>query len=129
MNTRQLCLCLRRMRVCEACARILLFGGARPPLHNYCGGNWPPPAPPPLSYSYATLNEHAKQVTHLKAVASMAEAEYRFNHCAPSINQQLTSQASHIMSQYKAKLISIMKTVVFLQSKTLLSEVIIMRVE
>ena len=33
-----------------------------------------------------TLNEHAKQATHLKAVASMAEAEYRFKHCAPSIN-------------------------------------------
>ena len=46
-----------------------------------------------------TLNEHAKQATHLKAVASMAEAEYRFKHFSPSINRQLTSQASQIMSQ------------------------------
>ena len=60
-----------------------------------------------------TLNEHAKQATHLKAVASMAEAEYRFKQCAPSINQQLTSQASQVMSKNTAKLISIMKTKFF----------------
>ena len=45
------------------------------------------------------LNEYAKQATHLKAVASMAEAENRFKHCAPSINQQLTSQASQIVTK------------------------------
>ena len=59
-----------------------------------------------------TFSEHAKQSTHLKAVASMAEAEYRFKHSALSIDQQLSSQASQVMSQNKAKLISIMKTVV-----------------
>ena len=64
-----------------------------------------------------TLNEHAKPATHLKAAASVAEADYRFKHSAPSINQQFTSQASQIMSQNKAKVISIMKTVVLCKAK------------
>lgn len=52
-----------------------------------------------------TLNEHAKQDSHLRAVASMAEAQYRFRHSISSIVQQLSSEASHNVLQNIAKLI------------------------
>ena len=60
-----------------------------------------------------TLSEHAKQTTHLKSVAAMAEAELRFRHSAPSVVQQLSSETTKILSQNKAKLTSFLKTVVF----------------
>ena len=60
-----------------------------------------------------TFSEHAKQLTHLKLVATLAEVKYRFSHSAPSVDQQLSSNASQILLHNKAKLTSIMKTVVF----------------
>ena len=59
-----------------------------------------------------TFSEHTKQLTHLKSVATLAEVKYRFRHSAPSVDQQLSSNASQILLQYKAKLTSIMKTAV-----------------
>ena len=59
------------------------------------------------------FNEHAKQSTHMKSVTAMAEAELRFRHSAPSVVQHLSAETSQILSQNRAKLTSIIKTVVF----------------
>ena len=60
-----------------------------------------------------TFSEHTKQLIHLKSVATLAEVKYRFRHSAPSVDQQLSFNASQILLHNKAKLTSIMKTVVF----------------
>ena len=42
-----------------------------------------------------TFSEHAKQLIHLKSVATLAEVKYRFRHSAPSVDQQLSFNASY----------------------------------